>query len=179
MQTRLIQELAKQELAKQESVVRIYRPLRVPAADLAKQDAAAKKAKLSWNEWVLRKLQSFFIALALVVVGCGARDGVCTDAGCPKAPTPQAGEGSAGGASDSVGGAGAGGEAGVPETGKLFEACGEPSCPWMVGDPGPKLICSQGICTFDCLVTPDAAQALCASYGRQCQGDESGVVSCQ
>lgn len=147
--------------------VRVYRPLRVPAADLAKQDAAAKKAKLSWNEWVLRKLQSFFIALALVLVGCGSKSGVETLAPC----VPQAGEAGQGGDNGQVD-SGTGGEAGTPQ---------EPAV-----DVCDAAVCDAELCTMNCLLSSTSAAELCNAPGRgwgfytiTFRLDTTAVLSCE
>lgn len=158
---------------------RIYRPLRVPADDLAKQDAAAKRAKLSWNEWVLRKLQTAVATLIVLIYACSSPPG--SPAQTIPEPSP---DGSAGAPSlppESSGGAAGQSDASGPVD-ALLAPCGPANC-----DPDPagrlgipnRLGCYQGICTFACAPSWDVAAAECARLGGVCSGDASGIVSCQ
>lgn len=158
---------------------RIYRPLRVPAGDLAKQDAAAKRAKLSWNEWVLRKLQTAVATLIVLTYACSSPPG--SPAQSIPEPSPIGSAGAPSSLPESSAGAAGQSDPSSPVD-VLMAPCGPANC-----DPMPaaraglpnKLGCYQGICTFACAPAWDAAAAYCTELGGVCSGDASGIVSCQ
>lgn len=138
-------------------------------------------------------MKALFLALGCVVaVACGSTSGSGDGGAAGTSGTGgsagaslagngpqagQAGESASGGQPGAVAtGTGgepeAGGEGGASPVDKLFGPCGRRDC--------SGLQCLQKICTFDCLGSGTAAPGeYCHSLGAMCNGDSSGIVSCQ
>jgi hypothetical protein len=76
------------------------------------------------------------------------------------------------------------GAAGAPDVvvDQLMAPCGPAHCgvaPTADLAASGRYGCYQGVCTFRCEPNVDAAAAYCATLGGSCQGDATGVVSCQ
>lgn len=132
-------------------------------------------------------MKALLLALGCVVIACGSSNVGGNDAamdsagapgvagsyeppplGLPSGQLPGGASGGQPGATDAE----AGGEGGASPVDKLFGPCGRRSC--------SGLACLQRICTFDCLATgTDVPGKYCVSLGAMCNGDDSGIVSCQ
>lgn len=127
------------------------------------------------------RARDLICAVIVLTYGCSAPSGSVPPAQTIPEPSP---EGSAGAPSlppeSSGGAAGQSDPSGAVDA--LLAPCGPANC-----DPDPAgrlgipnaLGCYQGICTFACAASWDAAAAECARLGGVCSGDMSGIVSCQ